>query len=184
MNRTSLLAVAALLIASPALAASVTETTGVNSALGVAPNSQDFVTEAATSDIVEITASQIALQKGNDKEKAFAQQMVTDHTKTSTELKSLVGAGDIVVGSDKTPVTAPSSLDASSQKTIDKLNSESGADFSADYDALQVKAHKDAVSLFQRYADGGDNPKLKEWAAKTLPALQHHLDMAQMLGQK
>jgi putative membrane protein len=48
---------------------------------------------------------------------------------------------------------------------------------------MQVSAHKDAVSLFGRYAKGGEDPKLKEWAGKTLPALQHHLKMAQNLGK-
>ena len=48
---------------------------------------------------------------------------------------------------------------------------------------MQVSAHKDAVSLFERYSKSGDNPKLKDWAGKTLPALQHHLDMAQHLDK-
>ena len=42
---------------------------------------------------------------------------------------------------------------------------------------------KDAVSLFERYAGGGDDPKLKDWAGKTLPALKHHLEMAQALDK-
>jgi putative membrane protein len=37
------------------------------------------------------------------------------------------------------------------------------------------------VSLFERYAKGGDNAALKDWAGKTLPALQHHLQMAEGL---
>jgi putative membrane protein len=37
------------------------------------------------------------------------------------------------------------------------------------------------VSLFERYAKGGDNAHLKDWAGKTLPALKHHLEMAQNL---
>jgi putative membrane protein len=41
---------------------------------------------------------------------------------------------------------------------------------------MQVSAHKDAVSLFERYSNGGDNAELKAWAGKTLPALRHHLD--------
>lgn len=45
----------------------------------------------------------------------------------------------------------------------------------------EVSAHKDAVSLFERYANGGEDPKLKDWAGKTLPDLQHHLEMAQEL---
>jgi putative membrane protein len=48
---------------------------------------------------------------------------------------------------------------------------------------MQLSAHKDAVSLFERYAKGGDDPKLKEWVGKTLPTLQHHLQMAQNLGK-
>ena len=48
---------------------------------------------------------------------------------------------------------------------------------------MQVSAHKDAVSLFERYAKGGDDPKLKDWAGKTLPALQHHLEMAQEMNK-
>jgi putative membrane protein len=48
---------------------------------------------------------------------------------------------------------------------------------------MQVSAHKDAVSLFERYAQGGDNAKLKDWATKTLPALQHHLQLAQQMDK-
>jgi putative membrane protein len=40
------------------------------------------------------------------------------------------------------------------------------------------------VSLFERYAKGGDDPKLRDWAGKTLPTFQHHLEMAQDLGKK
>ena len=49
---------------------------------------------------------------------------------------------------------------------------------------MQVSAHKSAVSLFERYAKGGDNAKLKDWARKTLPHLQHHLEMAKMLDKR
>jgi putative membrane protein len=48
---------------------------------------------------------------------------------------------------------------------------------------MQVSAHKDAVSLFERYARGGDSAKLKDWAGKTLPALQHHLQMAEQMDK-
>jgi putative membrane protein len=73
----------------------------------------------------------------------------------------------------------PTVLDGSSQKKLDKLRDAKPEDFASEYDPMQVSAHKDAVSLFQRYAKGGDDAKLKDWAAKTLPALEHHLKMAQ-----
>ena len=73
---------------------------------------------------------------------------------------------------------------SASQKKIDKLNAATPADFRGEYDPMQVSAHKSAVSLFERYAKGGDNAKLKDWAQKTLPHLQHHLEMANMLDQR
>ena len=77
----------------------------------------------------------------------------------------------------------PSALDSSSQSKIDKLKDAKPDDFSSDFDSMQVSAHKDAVSLFERYTKGGDDPKLKDWAGKTLPTLRHHLKMAQSLGK-
>ena len=47
-----------------------------------------------------------------------------------------------------------------------------------------MSAHKDAVSLFERYANGGDNAKLKAWATKALSALRHHLQMAEALNNQ
>lgn len=165
-------------LASPAVAAeSLTEKTGVNSMLGVAPKTQDFVTEAANSDMTEIAAAQIALRKGDADEKQFANQMITDHTQTSNELKALVSGGDL-------QATLPTAPDSASQKQIDKLNAAAPGDFRSDYDSMQVSAHKDAVSLFERYAKSGDNAKLKDWAQKTLPHLQHHLDMANALDER
>jgi putative membrane protein len=166
------LAAAALLCSSAALAQSVGEKTGVNSALGISPSTQDFVKEAAISDMMEIESSKIAQQKGNAEEKKFAGQMIADHGKTSSELKSLVSSGDV-------KAELPTQLDSSSQGKLDKLRDAKPEDFPGQYDPMQVSAHKDAVSLFERYAKGGDNARLKDWAGKTLPALQHHLEMAQ-----
>jgi putative membrane protein len=177
MKRVAAIAAGLCLLSSSALAQSVGEKTGVNSALGITPKTEDFVKEAAISDMTEIAAAKIALQKGNADEKKFAQQMVTDHTKTSSELKSLVTSGDV-------KAELPTALDSSSQKKVDKLNDTKPEDFASEYDPMQVSAHKDAVSLFERYAKRGDNTKLKDWASKTLPHLRHHLEMAQALTKK
>jgi len=163
------------IITSPALAQSVGEKTGVNSALGIAPKTEDFIKEVAMSDMTEVESAKIAEQKGNADEKKFAEMMVSDHTKTSSELKSMVP--------DNLKAALPSSLDGASQKKIAKLRDAKPEDFASEYDPMQVSAHKDAVSLFERYANGGEDPKLKDWAGKTLPGLKHHLDMAQALDK-
>ena len=174
--RHTLIATLCLLVAGPALAQSVGEKTGVNSMLGVSPSTADFVKQVAISDLFEIEAGKLAQQKGNAAEKTFASQMVADHTKTSTELKGLVSSG-------KVKAELPAALDSSHQSKLDKLKAASGAEFSSEFNSMQVSAHKDAVDLFERYAKGGDNPDLKDWAGKTLSALRHHLQMAQDLDK-
>src|SRR6201989_2982203 len=118
---------------STALAQSVGEQTGVNSALGIAPKTEDFIKEAATSDMLEIDAAKIAEQKGNADEKQFAKQMITDHTKTSSALKDLAPAG--------MKSALATTLDDSSQKKLDKLRDAKGEDFAGQYDPMQVSAH-------------------------------------------
>ena len=172
MKRT-IIAISCLVLAGPALAQSIGEKTGVNSALGITPSTEDFVKQVAISDMFELQSNKLGEEKGNAQQKSFAAQMVKDHTKTSSELKSMVESG-------KVKAQLPTALDSAHQSKLDKLKGAQGKDF-ADFDDMQVSAHKDAVSLFERYAKGGDNPELKDWAGKTLPALQHHLDMAQNL---
>jgi putative membrane protein len=173
MKRIALIS-AALLIVAPAFAQSVGEKTGVNSTLGISPSTADFVKEVAISDIFELQSNKLAEQRGNAAEKSFAATMTKDHTKTSDELKAMVKSGEV-------KAELPTSLDGSHQSKLDKLNGEKGADFNSEFESEQVNAHKDAISLFERYAKGGDNPKLKDWAGKTMPALRHHLEMAQAL---
>jgi putative membrane protein len=170
----SFIVLGCLLLAAPALAQSVGEKAGINSTLGISPTTADFVNEVAVSDMFEIQSNTIARDKGNAAEKAFASQMVTDHTKTSTELKGLVSSG-------KVKAELPPAIDSSHQSKLDKLKGLNGKDFSSSFDSMQVDAHKDAVSLFERYANGGDNADLKAWAGKTLPTLKHHLEMAENL---
>jgi len=98
-----------------------------------------------------------------------------DHTKTSTELKDLVPA-DL-------KSALPTELDEISQKHLDKLRDTRDQAFASVYDPMEVSAHKDAVSLFERYAKGGEDPNLKDWAGKTLPSLRHHLEMAEEMDK-
>ena len=173
----SMVALGGLLLAGPVLAQSVGEKTGVNSTLGIAPTTADFVKEVAISDMFEIDSSKLAQDKGNAPEKTFASQMVDrphqDLDRTQRPRLERQGQGRIA-----------DALDSSHQSKLDKLKGESGKDFSSEFDSDQVSAHKDAVSLFERYAKGGDNADLKDWAGKTLPTLKHHLEMAREPEEK
>jgi putative membrane protein len=171
----AVLIVAGLALASPVAAQSLGEKTGVNSMLGVAPSTVDFVREAASSDMYEIKSSELAVERGDEPTKAFARQMIADHQKTTAELKEMVAKG--VVKEHPADAMLPAH-----QSKFDKLKDLKGAEFTKQYRSDQEAAHKDAVSLFSRYAKGGDNEQLKAWAGRTLPALEHHLQMADKLN--
>jgi putative membrane protein len=163
-----------LLLATSAMAQSVGEKTGVNALAGITPTTQDFVTEAAQSDMFELRSSKMALNSADGPTKAFAQKMIDDHTKTTEELKAVVNKGEA-------HATLPTAMSSSQQSMISKLNDLHGANFDQQYRSDQISAHKDAVSLFQRYGKSGEDAGLKDWAAKTAPALERHLEMAQDL---
>ena len=176
--RTALLLTAGLLIGAPAFAQqSLGEKSGVNSLAGIAPTTQDFVQEAAIGGLFEVQSSQLAEQRAQDPSvKAFAERMVADHTKANDQLKQVVSAGNM-------NVQIPATLDSTHQTKLDKLQSLNGNGFTQRYDNDQVTAHEETVSLFQRYAKGGDNPALKQFAQQTLPTLQDHLAMAKKLPE-
>src|SRR5437667_6965075 len=113
----SIIVVGCLLLASPILAQSAGEKTGVNSALGISPSTADFVKEVAISDMFEIESNKLAQSKGNAPEKTFGSQMVTDHIKTSTELKGLVTSG-------KVKAELPTESDSSYNRNLEQLKNE------------------------------------------------------------
>lgn len=61
---------------------------------------------------------------------------------------------------------------------LDDLKKLQGDDFTKQHHSDQEDVHKDAVDMFQRYGDEGENADLKAWASKALPVLEHHLQMA------
>lgn len=140
-----------------------------------APSTADFVQKAAMSDMYEVEAGKIAGAKGqSDAVKQFGQHMVDAHSKTTEELKGIVEAENL-------KVELPSALDSAHQKLIDDLNAAQGPDFDKVYAKQQVDGHQDAVKLFKRYSEKGDNKALKDFAAKTLPTIEQHLADAKKL---
>jgi putative membrane protein len=129
-----------------------------------------FVTKAAQGGMAEVELGRLATERAaNAKVKQFGQQMVDDHTKANDELKSIAsGKG----------VTLPSMLDSKDQATKNKLSSLQGAAFDRAYMEDMVSDHEKDIAEFQREADHGTDADMKAFASKTLPTLQHHLQMA------
>ncbi|QLL10642.1 DUF4142 domain-containing protein [Pseudomonas chlororaphis] len=141
----------------------------------MAASSSDFVEEAAQAGINEIESSKLALEKSTFADvKAFATQMISDHSKANQELLVLAKKLDIQVPDE-------ASLTAKAKQMILEMRDES---FDKAYADNQVVAHEKAVELFKKEVASSDKPELKAFAEETLPKLQDHLDMARHLQSK
>jgi putative membrane protein len=141
------------------------------------PNEQDrrFVLEASAWGLGEVNLSHIAAQWATRQEvKDFARQMVEEHRKANQELLNVL---------NKKGLRAASTMPASHQNLANRLYGLRGADRDRAYLEQMVKDHEAAVKLFEAQAEKGQDPELKEWASKMLPALKKHHETLRKLAE-
>jgi putative membrane protein len=161
--------------ASNAAQDAASQAVGAASALAAGNTTEGFATAAAVSDMYEIQAARVALEKSqNARVKQFAQRMIDHHTQMSTELKAAVGQAGA-------QITLPTQLDERRQGLVDNLKQAPANNFDDVYANQQVAAHTEAVELVETYANNGDNAALKAHAAKGLPMIRQHLEQARAL---
>ncbi|MFL9879954.1 DUF4142 domain-containing protein [Herbaspirillum rhizosphaerae] len=138
---------------------------------------KSFINSAAEAGNAEVKASKIALEKTTNPDvKDFATLMVDEHTTVGDNLKKLAASKNLEVP------TEPSMAQRAKIAVLEKLD---GATFDKQYvRMIGVAAHKDAVKLFRKNATEAKDPDVKDFAAKTLPNLEHHLEMANALKTK
>jgi len=107
--------------------------------------------------------------------KEFGQRMVEDHARANTQLKATASQRNI---------TLPSDLNSEQKSTKEKLSQLSGAEFDREYMSDMLKDHETDVKEFQKQATEGADPDIRAFAAKTLPTLQSHLQMARDVARK
>ena len=128
----------------------------------------EFVTKAASGGMMEVALGRVAQEKAaSQRVKDFGNMMVTDHTQANDELKSLASSKN---------VTVPSTMMPEQQKHMDELSKKTGADFDKAYVKMMVNDHKKDVAEFKKASEKSTDADIKNFAAKTLPVLQKHLD--------
>lgn len=141
-------------------------------------DSQEFVKKAGVAGAAEVEAGKLGAQKATSPEvKAYAQKMVTDHTKANKELMAAAKAKNLDVP------TEPDMMHKGMMEKFERQDAD--ADFDHDFMQQMVRDHEAVVELFQNAStDQNVDPDLRAWAKKTLPALQGHLKEAQQLEGK
>ena len=127
-----------------------------------------FLDTAAIGGMVEVELGKLALQQSADAAvKKFARQMVTDHGKANAELKAI---------GQKLKVLLPEGNLPEVRAHVEALKKYSGKEFDVHYMDMMVKDH---VKTLERFRSVNSlSPEIKDFAAKTLPVLEQHHQMA------
>lgn len=140
-----------------------------------------FLKKAAGINLSEIEAGKLAERMSSDpKVKQLGSMLIKDHTEAHRKLERLAASKG---------VTLPTELSMWDRKSLSSLQNESGDKFNKDFLAFNLKGHEKAVSLFEKESARTQDPDIKAWAQKMVPALKEHLAMAKsgtpsMVGEK
>lgn len=131
--------------------------------------------QMAIANMAEVETGKIALQKSQNAEvKAFAQQMIDDHTKGLEEVRTVAQAKG---------VTLPSEPDAKHKAMAKKLQAMSGDKFDKAYLAMGgEKSHKEAHALVVKTQSNAKDPDVKALAAKLQPVIDQHMGHVEQLA--
>lgn len=148
-------------------------TSGVSTAQTSTSTDVLFMEVAGMSNLAEIATSHLALRKsGNAAVRAYAQKMITDHTRAQDQLNALAA---------RKGTKLTDRLGADQRVQGDKLSTLSGAAFDAEYKKVQVAGHDLTLTLIKMYRSFGQDADALAYAAKTQPIVAGHLEMAQGL---
>lgn len=143
-----------------------------DSGLG-ADKDEDFIKEAASGGLMEVELGRYAQQNAqNPRVRNFGAMMVRDHSQANEELKAILTQKNL---------TAPTQMEDNHHNKMNDIQKKTGADFDKEYIGEMVDDHEKDVDRFKRYAENGNDPELKAFAAKTLPILLMHQDSAKKI---
>ena len=160
-----------------AVAAIICMTGGLRAQTRIPPPPQDFMMSASQSDAYEVDAGRTAaVQSRDERVRAFAQEMILDHSRTSEELRQAAMTSGL-------PLTEPG-LSSDQAKLLSSLQSLRGQEFDRAYARQQTLAHAQAVAVAESFAAAGLDPNLRKAATSALPMIRDHLKKARELEEK
>lgn len=128
----------------------------------------EYVMAAGASDLYEITSSKVVLETTqNPQLRAFAQMMITDHTKSTADVKAAASRVRLK--------PMPAKLTLLQQELVAELRAEQGMARDATYIAQQKASHGQALNVQKAYAMEGTAAALKSAAATIVPIVEHHI---------
>lgn len=132
-----------------------------------------FVALATAAVAESVEAAEIALQRSRSAAiRAFAMQVMVEHTRAATELEGLAYPR-YLRGAD----------DPAASEPVRELLELDDENFDSAYIDTQVQVHASLLELFARGVDEQDDLLLQDFARANLPVFQHYLQQARLLAE-
>ncbi len=167
MNKTAFVAVAAFSLALS------------GAARAQAPNDAQIAAIVVAANQVDVDAGKLAKSRTKNKEvKAFAQQMITDHTGVNKQAVALVKKLKVKPEENDTS----KSLKQGGADNIAKLKKLKGAEFDKAYIDHEVTYHQQVLDAIDKtLLPNAQNAELKDLLVKVRPAIAAHLEHAKKI---
>jgi putative membrane protein len=132
-----------------------------------------FLKNGTESSLITVKASGLAISNSKNQQVIqFAKAMIDDHTLLADNLKKLE-TDNFVTGAD--------TISPANMQLINDLEQKKAGEFDKAYMGMVVSQHELDLALFKT-ASQNKSPNLSDFAQKTMPSLQAHLDSAKMIG--
>jgi putative membrane protein len=135
-------------------------------------NYQDrlFAQLLAAGGMAEVELGRFAQERtGHEDVKRFSDQMVADHSEVNDALRSIA---------NESKIPLPGEIDADHKKVRADLEKMNGVEFDLAYMAAQIIDHQKTAQLLAWEIGSGQDGEMQRFAARTLPTVLGHLDMA------
>lgn len=155
---------------------SVSTTPAAAPAPAANPADASLVQTAVTTDIFEIDASRVALERSQNWDvRQYAQKVIDTRSKAGGELQ-------VTLSETGLPIRPDTSLPADKAATVAELRNVDAARFDRLYLTAAAEAQEDALDVVEKYAEEGDHPALKAFAEKKAPELREQRAQAKALA--
>jgi putative membrane protein len=132
---------------------------------------------AASSQVFEVQASRLAIERSTSADvRAFAQRLLDAHARSDERLKAVAAAAGVD--------DAPSGVVAAHGAQLERLRALDGPAFDREF-AVQVgvAGHAGAVAVFERTAQRASSAQLREFAGEALPERRDRLTQSLALAR-
>ncbi len=146
------------------------------SAAGLEEDTREFVTEAASSSMMEVELARLAQEKAQAQQvKDFAQMIANDHQQANQELQNLAQQKNINV---------PQTMKEDHREKMEDLREKTGSEFDKEYMDLMVEQHEKSIDKFESKQEEVQDPEVKNWVENTLTTLRQHKEQAEQINEQ